>query len=244
MFRTTTFLAVFVALIASAQAALPTATCPNYLKKSYCGSINAKIATAATGAAMCPLAADSLSTSCTWDGAECSYSSASDPILGSGWKTADQEACSAKTTEAACLPTSACTWLKYGAADNQAACMASEASMVATLTGTTGATTIMIEYLKRDTIDMTCMPLYKDSATCMANPKCTYYPLAESCGASINFLISNLDAAGCTTEATSMATSYSTTVAAANAATASGAAGFSSGAVILSALVAALALVA
>ena len=246
MFRTTTFLAVFVALIASAQAAvvLPTATCANYLKKSYCGSVNSLIATAAAGAAACPLASDSLSTSCTWDGEECSYSSASDPTLGSGWKTDEQTACSTKTTEADCLPTSACAWIKYGAADNQAACKATEASLVATLTGTTGATTAMIEYLKYDTISMTCMPLYKDSATCMANPKCTYYPVAESCGASINFLISNLDAAGCGTEATSMATKYGTTVATANAVVASGAAGFSSGAVILSALVAALALVA
>jgi len=116
------------------------------------------------------------------------------------------------------LPTSACTWIKYGAADNQAACKATEASLIATLTGTSGATTAMIEYLKYDTISMTCMPLYKDSATCMANPKCTYYPVAESCGASINFLISNLDAAGCGTEATSMATKYGTTVATANAA--------------------------
>jgi hypothetical protein len=60
----------------------------------------------------------------------------------------------------------------------------------------------------------------------------------------VNFHIANLNAAGCTTQAEAMATKRGTTVAAATAATASGAAGFSSGAVILSALVAALALVA
>ena len=41
MFRTTTFLAVFVALIASAQRLAHDVTCANYAAATYCDSINA-----------------------------------------------------------------------------------------------------------------------------------------------------------------------------------------------------------
>ena len=65
MFRTTTFLAVFVALIASAQALPKYVTCANYAAASYCDSINAVATDASTGSAMCPLASDDLSTTCS-----------------------------------------------------------------------------------------------------------------------------------------------------------------------------------
>ena len=245
MFRTTTFLAVFVALIASAQA-LPTGvTCANYAAASYCDSINAVATDASTGSAMCPLASDDLSTTCSWysgDGT-CSSSSAAD-LDSATWMTTEQQTCggSGKTTEATCLPTTTCTWIKTG--DNSGQCGQNADAAIATLTGTSGATTIMIEFAKYNFVTQTCKPLYKDAATCNANPLCTYRAVEMTCDASVNFHIANLADAGCTTEAEAVATSYDTTVAASQAAVASGAAGFSAGAVILSALVAALALVA
>jgi hypothetical protein len=245
MFRTTTFLAVFVALIASAQA-LPTGvTCANYAAATYCDSISAVATTSATGSAMCPLASDDLSATCSWDSSDgtCRSSSAAD-LAEASWMTAEQQTCGAsgKTTEATCLPTTTCTWFKTGASSGR--CGQNADAAIATLTGTSGATAIMIEFAKYNFISQTCRPLYKDAATCNANPLCTYRAVELACDASVNFHIANLNAAGCTTQAEAMATKRGTTVAAATAATASGAAGFSSGAVILSALVAALALVA
>ena len=242
MFRTTTFLAVFVALIASAQALPKYVTCANYAAASYCDSINAVATDASTGSAMCPLASDDLSTTCSWysgDGT-CSSSSAAD-LDSATWMTTEQQTCggSGKTTEATCLPTTTCTWIKTG--DNSGQCGQNADAAIATLTGTSGATTIMIEFAKYNFVTQTCKPLYKDAATCNANPLCTYRAVEKTCDASVNFHIANLNAAGCTTQAEAMATKRGTTVAAA---TASGAAGFSAGAVILSALVAALALVA
>lgn len=246
MFRTTTFLAVFVALIASAQALPKNVDCANYAAKSYCDSINALATDETTGKAMCPLAGDDLSTTCSWDSIEgvCRSSSKAD-VDPTTWMTADQKACggSGKDTEATCLPTTACTWIKTS--DSAGRCMQNADAAIATLTGTTGATPIMIEFARLDFITTTCKPLYKDAATCNANPLCTYRAVEKTCDASVNFHIANLNSAGCTTQAEAMATKRKTTVAAATAATGvSGAASFSSGAVILSALVAALALVA
>ena len=102
----------------------------------------------------------------------------------------------------------------------------------------------MIEFAKYNFVTQTCKPLYKDAATCNANAKCYYNTVTKKCTGSVAYWVANLADAGCTTEAEAVATSYDTTVAASQAAVASGAAGFSSGAVILSALVAALALVA
>ena len=105
----------------------------------------------------------------------------------------------------------------------------------------------MIAFAKSQFRTQTCKPLYKDAATCNANAQCYYNTVHVEMHLR------------CLRRTTTSPTSplpgapprpkpwrpkRGTTVAASQAAVASGAAGFSSGAVILSALVAALALVA
>ena len=65
MFRTTTFLAVFVALIASAQAALPTVTCADYQKDNGCATVGAVFGTS-TACTSTANAAGAAGT-CSWN---------------------------------------------------------------------------------------------------------------------------------------------------------------------------------
>ena len=240
MFRTTTFLAVFVALIASAQAALPTVTCADYKKDNGCATVGTMFGTSAacTGTANAAGAAGT----CYWNSGDstCTAASSNNDLNHADWLTTEQQACDGKTTAADCGTTS-CTWIATSAATNE--CTQNPDSVIATLVAASG-TTAQIAFTKSRFIDTTCKPLYKDAATCNANAKCYYNTVTKKCTGSVAYWVANLADAGCTTEAEAVATSYDTTVAASQAAVASGAAGFSSGAVILSALVAALALVA
>jgi hypothetical protein len=239
MFRTTTFLAVFVALIASAQAALPTFNCPDLQKDHGCATVGAFYGTS-TACTTIANAAGAAGT-CSWSDNACSSSTAN-RHNAQDWATTEQKACGDKTTEATCLPTTSCTWIATSAATNE--CAVNTDSLIATLVAASG-TTAQVAYTKSQfELDETCKPLYKDAATCNANAKCYYNTVTTKCTGSVAYYVANLAEAGCTTEAEAVATSYGTTVAASQAAVASGAAGFSAGAVILSALVAALALVA
>ena len=88
-----------------------------------------------------------------------------------------------------------------------------------------------------------CTVVSKDKATCNADARCTWN-FDEECVPSVNARINNLVEGGCNTEADTMAKAFGTTTVAATAAVASGAAGFSSLAVVVSALLAALSLIA
>ena len=242
MFRTTTFLAVFVALIASAQAALPTVTCADYQEDSGCATVGAFYGTSTACTTIAN--AGGAAGTCSWssnDHNACSASSSANRHNGADWATTEQQNCGDKTTEATCGTTS-CTWIATSAATNE--CVINTDSLIATLVAASG-TTQQVAYTKSQfELDETCKPLYKDAATCNANAKCYYNTVTTKCTGSVAYYVANLAEAGCTTEAEAVATKYDTTVAASQAAVASGAAGFSAGAVILSALVAALALVA
>ena len=239
MFRTTTFLAVFVALIASAQAALPTVTCADYQKDSGCATVGAVFGTSTACTTIAN--AGGAAGTCSWSDNACSAGSSANRHNALDWATTEQKACGDKTTEATCGTTS-CTWIATSAATNE--CAVNTDSVIATLVAASG-TTMQVAYTKSQfELDTTCKPLYKDAATCNANAKCYYNTVTSKCTGSVAYYVANLAEAGCTTEAEAVATKYDTTVAASQAAVASGAAGFSSGAVILSALVAALALVA
>ena len=233
MFRTTTFLAVFVALIASAQADLPSFTCPDLQKDHGCATVGAVFGTelACTSTANAAGAAGT----CSWDDNACNAGSSANQHNGADWATTEQQNCGDKTTEATCGTTS-CTWIATSAATNE--CVINTDSLIATLVAASG-TTVQVAYTKSQfELDETCKPLYKDAATCNANAKCYYNAVTTKCTGSVAYYVANLAEAGCTTEAEAVATKYDTTVAASQAAVASGAAGFSSGAVILSALVA------
>ena len=122
-------------------------------------------------------------------------------------------------------------------------CYATTDSLVATAT-TKGATAVQLAHLKLDMHkESVCGPISKDEATCNANPQCLYNTKDNTCKTSIFYLVHILDSGGCTDEAAEVAKLYDVDVAQANAIV-SGAAGFSTFAVVVSALVAALSLIA
>ena len=123
-------------------------------------------------------------------------------------------------------------------------CYPNTDSLLATATGK-GATALQLAHVKQSMHnENVCGPIAKDEATCNADLRCAYNKAVKTCKASIFYLVHTLDSGGCTTEAAAMAKLYDTDVATANAISTSGAAGFSSLAVVVSALVAALSLIA
>ena len=85
-----------------------------------------------------------------------------------------------------------------------------------------------------------CGPIAKDEATCNADLRCAYNKAVKTCKASIFYLVHTLDSGGCTTGARYGQAGHNVDVAQANAISTSGAASFSSFAVVVAALVAAL----
>lgn len=182
----------------------------------------------------------------------CSFADDGLQLNMDSWVTTEQAKCTAENstgdglTETDCKGTTGpCTWSKpAGNADGT--CLAYTDSYVATATGK-GATAVQLAHLKLFMHDYdTCGPLGTDAATCNANKNCVYNTNTSTCVTGIYYLVSALDSGGCTTEAAELSKLHNFDVATANAIAApvSGAASFSSLAVVVSALVAALSLIA
>ncbi len=159
------------------------------------------------------------------------------------WMSDDQKKClSDGTDETKCNAIAGCVYSKpAGVAGGY--CLPTTDSLVATATGK-GATAVGLAALKLELHkDSVCGPISKDEATCNANLQCAYNTKDKTCKTSIFYLVHILDSGGCTDEAADVAKLYGVDVAQANAIV-SGAAGFSTFAVVVSALVSALSLIA
>ena len=255
-------IALFLALVAGASATSDypgTATCALLTKSNWCDVIDyaaAVISADPSGYCSCtPLdvlqCADTAklpakATGCAMDSGNCNLldtTGLDSKILS--WMSADQKKCIDEgTDETKCKAIAGCIYTKpAGVAGGS--CYPNTDSLVATATGK-GATAVQLAHVKQSMHnDNVCGPIAKDEATCNADLRCAYNNLVKTCKASIFYLVHTLDSGGCTTEAAAMAKLYNVDVAQANAiSSTSGAAGFSSFAVVVAVVVAALSLIA
>ena len=265
-------IALFLALVAGASATYPgTATCALVTKQAKCDQVNFNAAaTEANPNLYCSCAgngnqeitnqcldtanAPAKTTGCAMNNGTPNICALSDSTgLDTKmleWLSDDQKKCNAVNDAAAnyvadetkCKAVAGCVYSKPAGVTG-GVCYPNTDSLVATATGK-GATAIQLAHLKLDNTEIICGPLAKDEATCNANVRCSFNKNTKTCLPSINYLVHLLDSGGCKDEAAAMAKVYNIDVATANAVVGSGAAGFSSLAVVVSALVAALSLIA
>jgi len=262
-------IALFLALVAGASATYPgTATCALVTKQAKCDQVNFNAAaTDADPKLYCSCSGNGnpeITLQCL-DTAnapaktnKCAMNNGTPNICAlsestgldtkiSEWLSDDQKKCSALNgengaDETKCKEIAGCVYTKPASVAG-GYCYPTTDSLVATATGK-GATAIQLAHLKLDNTEIICGPISKDEATCNANVRCSFNKNTKTCLPSIYYLVHLLDSGGCKDEAAAMAKVYSIDVATANAFMASGAAGFSSLAVVVSALVAALSLIA
>ena len=254
-------IALFLALVAGASATSDypgTATCALLTKSAYCDMVTWVAAAAdtspstycscspeVTGQCTDTAAIPAKSNGCALDAGDntCGFNDNNLDTKVFTWMTDDQKKCTNAADEAACTAIAGCIYTKPTGVTG-GTCQPTTDSLVATATGL-GATALQLAHLKLDMHSTnTCGPLAKDEATCNANLQCAWNKNDKTCTTSLFYLVHSLDSGGCTTEAAAMAKLYNVDVAQANAISTSGAAGFSSFAVVVAALVAALSLIA
>ena len=256
-------IALFLALVAGASASSDypgTATCALLTNFSKCKSVQYTASVADSAVAnycSCPGGSPVDSTKCTdtatipAKSAGCALSDGDCEMVDTTgleanipqWWSDAQESCGKDgTDETKCNAIAGCVYTKPAGVTG-GNCNPTTDSLVATATGK-GATAVELAHLKLELHkENVCGPISKDEATCNANAQCLYNTADKTCKTSIFYLVHSLDSGGCTTEAADMAKLFSIDVAQANAVV-SGAAGFSTFAVVVSALVAALSLIA
>ena len=254
-------IALFLALVAGASASSDyqgTATCALLTKYAKCQMITWVAAAAdtspstycscspfVTGQCTDTTEIPAKSVGCALDNGDCELTDTTglETNIMQWWSDAQKSCFKDGTDETKCNAIANCVYTKpAGVAGGS--CYPNTDSLLATATGK-GATALQLAHVKQSMHnENVCGPIAKDEATCNADLRCAYNKAVKTCKASIFYLVHTLDSGGCTTEAAAMAKLYNVDVAQANAISTSGAAGFSSFAVVVAALVAALSLIA
>ena len=244
-------IALFLTLVTGASAAFEAVVnCTVLAKDNSCNAVTASALAASTSTFCTSLVAPAKDNNCLYDGTDkkCNYQGGGMDLKHTEWMTAEQKACyagdSTTDTKAKCTALTGCYWIAKGGDDTAAgsSCGYPLAGLEATANGKS-ATAVQIAYLRASFMEDVCTVVSKDKATCNADARCTWN-FDGKCVPSMNAQINNLVEGSCNTEADTLAKTLGTTTAAATAAVGSGAAGFSSFAVVVSALVAALSLIA
>ena len=245
-------IALFLALVAGASAATFPAVvnCTTLAMDNTCDGVTATALVASTQTTCSSLVAPAKDNNCMYDGTDkaCNYQGGGLDLKNSEWMTDDQAKCfagdSTTDTKAKCTAIAGCVWIAKGGDDAAAgsSCGYPLAGLEATANGKS-ATAVQIAYIRQSFMADICTGVAKDKATCDADARCRWN-FDGNCVPSVHALVNNLVEGSCNTEADTMAKAFGTTTAAATAAVASGAAGFSSFAVVVAALVAALSLIA
>ena len=247
-------IALFLALVAGASAETFPAkvNCTSLAMDNTCEAVEAAALTAATSTTCTSSVAPAKDNKCVYDSSEksCGYQNPDNGlnIMYTKWFTAEQQACFGSDTilnKTNCKAKTGCVWIAKGGnetAEGSYCYVPNDGGLEATASSK-GANKLQMAFVRQNFFWAICDAIAKDKATCNADARCTWN-FDGKCVPSVNNLINNLVEGGCTTEADTMAKAFSTTTAAATAAVASGAAGFSSLAVVVSALLAALSLIA